>query len=236
MPLLVVLLAFQACLSAPIQEAASAVDLGEELADVVEALLEDSEGQAAYGSGKTYSSGESPSSAFASGKIAPTGAKMPYHKHLEANKAHWAAIGGWSAAQDKQIPVAQAALAKAKEYVGATEKEKEYSELGCPCEGDMYYKIVQDNPGNLAKAFAYVPPPKNETKHPAGSAAAKTAAADAVHGSYATYLKMLKKYGNPGPNSNWTPQHEGDLKRAKKILQGCCKARGSGPHNRSSRV
>jgi len=27
---------------------------------------------------------------------------------------------------------------------------------------------------------------------------------------------MLKKYGKPGPNSNWTPRHDGDLKRAKK--------------------
>ena len=81
---------------------------------------------------------------------------------------------------------------------------------------------MQDNPGQLAKAFAYVPPPK-KPKHAPGSEAAKKAAEDAVHGSYTTYLKMLRKYGEPGPNSAWTPRHEGDLKRPKNHYKAAVK-------------
>merc|ERR1711959_702820 len=198
MPWLMALLAFQASLSAPLQEVAGAADMGDELAELPdEALLEESERQEAYSSG--YSSGGNLGKPFA-----------------------WAAIGGWSAAQDKQIPIAEAALKKAEVYVSKKLKEKEYSELGCPCEGDKYWKIVQDNPGQLAKAFSYVPPPK-KPKYAPGSAAAKKAAEDAVHGSYTTYIKMLRKYGQPGPNSAWTPRHEGDLKRAKNHYKAAVK-------------
>jgi len=221
MPWLMALLAFQASLSAPIQEVAGAADMGDELAGLPdEALLEESERQQAYSSG--YSSGGNLGKPFASDAIAPAGAKMPYDQHLQANKGAWAAIGGWSAAQDKQIPIAEAALKKAEKYVSTKLKEKEYSELGCPCEGDKYWKIVQDNPGQLAKAFSYVPPPK-KPKYAPGSAAAKKAAEDAVHGSYTTYIKMLRKYGQPGPNSAWTPRHEGDLKRAKNHYKAAVK-------------
>lgn len=52
MPWLMALLAFQASLSAPIQEVAGAADMGDELAGLPdEALLEESERQVAYSSG-----------------------------------------------------------------------------------------------------------------------------------------------------------------------------------------
>lgn len=165
MPLLMVLLAFQACLSAPIQEAAEAVELGvcpvcfapgkiryrktkldlffsfastgeEGVAELfdTEALLE--EAAASYSSGDSFSSGGAKGGSFVSGVTqGPPGAKFPYDAHLKANKASWAAVGGFSAAQDKQIPVAKTALDEAKKGVVAAEKTKEYSELGCPCEG-----------------------------------------------------------------------------------------------------
>ena len=54
---------------------------------------------------------------------------------MDANKASFAALGGWNTAQEKAIQTSKAALVKAEKYAKAKDKEKTYSELGCPCVG-----------------------------------------------------------------------------------------------------
>jgi len=151
--------------------------------------------------------------------IAPPNNKKPEDQHFEANKRNWAQLGGWSTAKEAEHAKASADLDKAREYVKVQEKEKERSEMGCPCEGEKYFEIVQDNPGNLAKALNEPPPPPenaNATAPAEKTQAQKEAAADS---SFATYKKMLAKYGKPGPNSGWTPAHDKQKNRAAKNLK-----------------
>jgi len=204
---------------------------------VAAAMAENQAAEAASEEKAAYSSGQSEASqALASNDPAaiasnpdsmepafPEGAKRPFEDHIKANQHEWAKVGGWSDAKEAQIQVAKAQLAKADEYVEMKKKEKAKTEIGCPCEGEKYHLVCQDHAGRIAQYFHEESIAKAAEAKAAAKAANATAHAsgpdsEAHHNSYATYKKMLAKYGKLGPNSVFTPAHEDQRKRAKKAF------------------
>jgi len=152
----------------------------------------------------------------------PASAARPFEDNIDKNKQAWAKVGGWSDSAEASIATAKDDLTKAEEYQQQKEQEKKKSEIGCPCEGEPYHYECIDHAGSLAKYFH-----ESAVAAAAEAKATTSAAANATHGpdseahhsSYATFKKMLAKYGKLGPNSAFTPRHEEQLKRAKPALK-----------------
>lgn len=172
----------------------------------------------------------------------------PYEskENLKNNKDAWTALGGWPAEKNKELEDAKKAVGNAQKYVKIAFQKKEMSEIACPCEGEKYYEIIQSNAGKLEDAFqeqanaeaASAAAAKAEMEalaaqassygSGAGGAAAslanKALDSNAHHSSWATFKKMLAKYGQLGPQSTWQPIHDvrlkladGALKRAQRL-------------------
>lgn len=162
--------------------------------------------------------------------------------NLKKNKAAWNALGGWPASKDVEYEAAKKDVARAEKYVEIADLKKEKSEIACPCEGENHYAIVQANAGRLGKAFGEKADAEAATANaakaemqalasattnssdPASVAASlnnKALDSDAHHGSWATYKKMLAKYGKTGEGtqSTWQKMHDMQLEEAKNGLQ-----------------
>lgn len=146
----------------------------------------------------------------------PAELKKPYHKHMKANKDMWARLGGWTANHEKRVAWAQKQHKLAEIYEKNKKREKDVASMGCPCPGEKYYDLVQDNPGKFAEAAHVVATASNHTVNGTHGPSAGNPDMKPVSSLEA---KMIKKYGKPGPSSVWQPKHEKDLKRAHKALK-----------------
>merc|ERR1711907_107540 len=68
--------------------------------------------------------------------------KKPYEQHLKHNFHGWAMEGGWTPAMEKKLQAAKLVHSVAAQYAKKKEGEKKIAELGCPCQGEKYYKYV----------------------------------------------------------------------------------------------
>merc|ERR1711981_225474 len=143
--------------------------------------------------------------------------KKPYENHLKHNLHSWAVDGGWTPAMEKKLQAAKQVHAVAAQYAKKKTKREEIAELGCPCQGEKYYKFVW----NPTKAAMPAPGPgsgsgsgkKGPGCDPSGT---KDCDDDPRFGIKA----MLKKYGKLGPNSSWVVNgNERKMGRAKGKLK-----------------
>merc|ERR1711981_1362857 len=143
--------------------------------------------------------------------------KKPYENHLKHNLHSWAVDGGWTPAMEKKLQAAKQVHAVAAQYAKKKLNEKKIAELGCPCQGEKYYKFVW----NPTKAAMPAPGPgsgsgsgkKGPGCDPSGT---KDCDDDPRFGIKA----MLKKYGKLGPNSSWVVNgNERKMGRAKGKLK-----------------
>jgi len=143
--------------------------------------------------------------------------KKPYEQHLKHNFHGWAMEGGWTPAMEKKLQAAKLVHSVAAQYAKKKEGEKKIAELGCPCQGEKYYKYVW----SPTKAAGPALPPggsgsgsgKGVKKAPGcDPSGEKDCDDDPRFGVKA----MLAKYGKLGPNSSWVVSGgEAKMKHAK---------------------
>jgi len=161
----------------------------------------------------------SPSATGSGSGFNPGPLKVPYEKHMTANRDKWSQLGGWTKQHERKVELAKADTKRAMLYLKAKKYEKELAEMGCPCEGQKYHDLVFQNAGHLSQQPGFA------MGSAAGSAATmhfgvkgKGKSQDASL-SMAEFRRILKKYGKLGPNSSWQPKHEKKKGRARKALK-----------------
>jgi len=178
--------------------------------------------QTAAGSAGVPGSAGAAGSAAGSSAFNPQPLKKPYHKHMKHNADMWSSLGGWTHQMEAQVTRAKQDLNLANMYAKTKHKEKEISELGCPCEGEKYHDLVFQNAGKLSKLEGFAAGSgagsAMEFLSGAGGSGRKSKGqGDEIDSK--EFKRMLKKYGKLGPNSTWQPKHDKKKKRAKQALK-----------------
>jgi len=141
--------------------------------------------------------------------------KKPYENHVAHNKNSFAALGGWTPAQEKAIAHAKEEMRRANVYHEKKEHEKKVAEMGCPCIGEKYYNRVWNPQGP--------PPPPGPAGNNTNSTKPKCSPTDpdspCDDDPKFGIKAMLKKYGKLGPESSWQAIHEKMRQEAKRNLK-----------------